>query len=694
VGERVFLALDGPISNKWRLSLAGVGGSEVLIEELSEDGKGTVGRPIHLDLSNPEDLRALVQIQQARGIAHTKAVLDKAIAEKGEREREAQRDLQLKAVDDMLEFLQARTVTRPTEKTGKVETLEDQVQRGEVSREHASEAVRIAIELGHLPKGSTLKDAAVRGQSMRVKSGPLAVYEFINRLHDGADPMTVLEETAETYIKLGLARGELDLSILSRWRAELEAGRVVEESEIPKWSEVELTEWFSGQAQAYFVGKSKEFYSPIPHRVKVWLEKFRAFLEELFKAARHLMQLEKEGKLDAGFEVHLAQSVGLDPTWVAALRQEDWAGGAELRAIARGEASGIGEFGGGLFFSQRKPISGQSQPPVAERRKKPAPKTQVAWHGSSYRGVEKEGFKLAYVGSGQRQANYGWGIYLTKSKELAERYMRVASRTNSTKDGQLYKVSIPEDSELLSWDAPFSEQSAKVKQALAQIAPDEDWAGGTDTGRTIYAKVGMRHRSYSPRGIDVYSTLPKGAAELASKTLGEHGIGGLRHFDSDVLEMTDGEGAEAEPYSYVIWDEARLTPDAAQIQTTYQLRAFHGRRYEQAKAEGQTELTAQQWQQVHSPEFKAWFGDWQRLRAQERIDAMEPVELQLDEKWRGKNPKELREAVVTHLRDLAKAGVKANHPELGEVGFADNKIGKIVSTSADAEKLHATLDIA
>ena len=34
-------------------------------------------------------------------------------------------------------------------------------------------------------------------------------------------------------------------------------------------------------------------------------------------------------------------------------------------------------------------------------------------------------------------------------------------------------------------------------------------------------------------------------------------------------------------------------------------------RYNQAKENGKTELTFKQWQQVRSPEFKAWFGDWE-----------------------------------------------------------------------------------
>ena len=33
--------------------------------------------------------------------------------------------------------------------------------------------------------------------------------------------------------------------------------------------------------------------------------------------------------------------------------------------------------------------------------------------------------------------------------------------------------------------------------------------------------------------------------------------------------------------------------------------------YEAAKAAGETELTYHQWVQVRTPEFKAWFGDWE-----------------------------------------------------------------------------------
>jgi|GEM_PF-1961943 len=426
------------------------------------------------------------------------AVIEAAKQRKAQQEEAQGRELRLRAVDDMLGFLEARTVTRPTENTGKVETLADQVERGEISADHAAEAVRIAIELGNLPAGATPASASIRGQSLAVKSGPMAVYEFIQRLYEGADPLTVLEETAETYIKLGLARRELDLSILSDWRAQLEG-------KAGKWSEAELVEWFSGQAQAYFVGKSESDWTvPIPRAVRAWLEKMKQYLTELFSAARHLMRLEKEGKLDAGFKTALQQAVGLDPAWAAALRYDGQydgdPAGQELRSIARGEASGIRDYDG-VFLSQRR------------------------------------------------------------------------------------------------W------------------VPKQQWEGGdSQTGDT-----------YQLRAV-------------------ETAVGG---------------------------HEA----------------------YERAKAEGKTELTYHQWLQVRTPEFKAWLGDWEGLRAQQALDQMEPVKVVSPQEWRGLPIEQLRKNALGKLKALVgdkttgKGFTEIAHPELGVIRVDSRGVKKTKDASRDPAKL-------
>gem|GEM_PF-955573 len=935
-------------------------------------------------------------------------------------------------------YLRERTVTRPFEKSGRVETLADQVARGEVTLEHALEAVRIAIGLGTLPEGAGLKEAQVLGQSERVSDGPRAVYDFINRLHEGADPFTVLEESAETFLKLALDRGELTLADIARWRAGLEAGDQIAHLEsVPEWSARELIEWFSGQAVAYFAGKVGTGAEPttmpdinagdsvVPASVRNWLFKMKHFFTEVFKAARVLLSLEAAGKLDAGFKLTLAQAVGLDEGTAAGMRVSP-----EFRAIARGEASGIRELTGVNFSKSRyarrvdweggvganveltyqlrslahtmrrargsdqaraaakdfigKPLTntetgiravvsgeslkkmlsesavkksvsqqahheavgnadklfevatlGLSRPPhkegdkgivsqihhfdapmpfegevlwvkllVKEMENKtfanplytvaaveiekpsaigllesgdsssegarsptgrpegfagkfagmveevkqgmqesaqtatPAAVTQqsdtrsptlplretataenpawgvdqhgrtfkLVWHGSPHKGIEKEGFKLHKIGTGEGAQAYGWGIYFAERKGVAEFYREtladnqkylkswrheiasnkldelspyylgqflevlsekneafstlhvpirksdlsepvirflheyikapdifkgqnayealtsliysntfLSDHPNASEElkalreeakraesnhhdiGQLYRLEIPEDHELLDWDKPLSEQPKQVQEAIEGLRERAHEEGirqfkpsrHNADGQNLYNEVGFLAEILYE--VDDYQRSEEleydDFSEAASLWLLKHGIPGLRYLDGNSRRAGYGS------HNYVIWDESRLTPEAAKIQTTYQLRAFRTKRFEAAKAAGTTKLTQNQWQQVHTPEFKAWFGDWETLRAQRKVDAMPPVELQLDEKYRNASVEELRDAVEAHLDKLAQSGTTAKHPELGEIGFAKGNTGKSNYMAVVHEKLHATLDI-
>jgi len=103
--------------------------------------------------------------------------------------------------------------------------------------------------------------------------------------------------------------------------------------------------------------------------------------------------------------------------------------------------------------------------------------------------------------------------------------------------------------------------------------------------------------------------------------------------------------------------------------------------YERARAEGKTDLNYHQWLQVRTEAFKAWFGDWEAGRAEDRMDAMQPVELKLNEALHSKSAEELRVEVTEHLKKLARGKKTAKHPDIGEVGFSTSKIGKVIHTS-------------
>jgi soluble lytic murein transglycosylase-like protein len=60
-----------------------------------------------------------------------------------------------------------------------------------------------------------------------------------------------------------------------------------------------------------------------------------------------------------------------------------------------------------------------------------------------------------------------------------------------------------------------------------------------------------------------------------------------------------------------------ISPETQAFQDTE--RAYGGRdAYDQEKAQGRTKLNYRQWVQVRTPQFKAWFGDWEAVKRQER----------------------------------------------------------------------------
>jgi hypothetical protein len=128
----------------------------------------------------------------------------------------------------------------------------------------------------------------------------------------------------------------------------------------------------------------------------------------------------------------------------------------------------------------------------------------MAYHGSPHR-FDK--FIADHIGSGEGAQAFGYGLYFAGKKSVAEFYRRelakprhffdLADNKGNTdsydivfgqpqkngqkisineyreayskaaeKAGQLYKVDIPEDHQLLLWDKPLSDQSEEVKKAL------------------------------------------------------------------------------------------------------------------------------------------------------------------------------------------------------------------------------------
>lgn len=137
--------------------------------------------------------------------------------------------------------------------------------------------------------------------------------------------------------------------------------------------------------------------------------------------------------------------------------------------------------------------------------------------------------------------------------------------------GQLYEVEIPEDSEMLLWDKPLSEQPEKVRTALKgltipQKARDalENWArvgasfmkNNEITGRGLYQLLTEGGYGY------MRDVVPTSDQAGASKLLQSLGIKGIKYLDGSSRNAGDGS------YNYVVFSG----DDAAILSTQFSQR--------------------------------------------------------------------------------------------------------------------------
>lgn len=160
---------------------------------------------------------------------------------------------------------------------------------------------------------------------------------------------------------------------------------------------------------------------------------------------------------------------------------------------------------------------------------------QRAWHGSPY---TFDRFSTENIGSGTGRSTYGWGLYFTKDKQVAESY-----RDTLGGDNRLYEVEVPEDDVLLDSDATFAEQPQKVRDAINKLYADEYdgyWIPDWWDGRQIYQDIILREEGYTDPDdipgdyeIDMEFGELAGNTRLASEKLNSIGVKGVKFIGDD-----------------------------------------------------------------------------------------------------------------------------------------------------------------
>ncbi|MRX32796.1 PLxRFG domain-containing protein [Aminobacter sp. MDW-2] len=195
-----------------------------------------------------------------------------------------------------------------------------------------------------------------------------------------------------------------------------------------------------------------------------------------------------------------------------------------------------------VFNRARRGETASRQPGRPRTLSKFGKEFQVAWHGTRHLFRR---FSMDAINSGEGNQTFGWGLYFAGDKAVAETYQKA----HATYGGFLYNVDIPDDGELLTWDALLRRQPKAQRAKLDALGIDYDQVA-TDMFDGKASDLTFR---------DVYQWMSGeqeggfGSDKAASEALRGAGIPGHRYLDGDSRD------AGAGTYNYVIYDESRVS---------------------------------------------------------------------------------------------------------------------------------------
>jgi hypothetical protein len=173
-----------------------------------------------------------------------------------------------------------------------------------------------------------------------------------------------------------------------------------------------------------------------------------------------------------------------------------------------------------------------------------------AYHGSNHHFEE---FSADHIGTGKGYQTFGWGIYLSKEKNIAKRYRKRGV-------GKIYVVDMPDPNDMLDWNKTFSQQSSHVQQCLLKFhyiemrdeMIEKEMVTGydktdyrTDKGEDIYGLISSYFITINPH--ESFEEYRKKTSIFLSKI----GIPGIKFFDVESFRNT--------LENYVIFDPHRIT---------------------------------------------------------------------------------------------------------------------------------------
>lgn len=243
-----------------------------------------------------------------------------------------------------------------------------------------------------------------------------------------------------------------------------------------------------------------------------------------------------------------------------------------LEKIGTGE--GAQAYGWGLYFAGRKEVATWYRDKLSKNKR-----ADATYKGYTFADVNNEintaadGEGPSVLGSTDTLWDILEALALVEDAGTVERGIEFAEKRGRTsvvnwldknkgdivtkKRGSLFQVSIPEDSELLLWDKPLSEQPEGVREKVRSAYDGVIDSGmtGSQIYRALSTRLARLEKERAASWVSI-ATASDGSDfrgdRAASEALRAAGIPGHKYLDG--ASRADGDGS----YNYVIYDDARI----------------------------------------------------------------------------------------------------------------------------------------
>ncbi len=256
-----------------------------------------------------------------------------------------------------------------------------------------------------------------------------------------------------------------------------------------------------------------------------FLNAVRRYMRALFSAAAKIRKARRDNVDLSDFDAFVDKVTGRDT-------QRDTVRETIEQAEAESEASP-------MEGSRAQPTTDAPVITLADGTQIVGPSTFSirAYHGTPHK-VDR--FSTEKIGTGEGNQAFGWGIYFAESPAVAEEYRRTLGQKRGTQ-GNVYGVDIlSDDSSVLLWDAPVTEQPESVQSMLPEWRRQR-MIGQPETGWQLYEEL----RRYFAEQIGESWAGDREASEF----LNAAGIKGIKYEDQLSRRMED------KTFNYVIFDE-------------------------------------------------------------------------------------------------------------------------------------------